>query len=187
MKGWSTALRIFSDSKALEELVQNLIRVGEVTSIDPGAYKARVRFEDQEDTESYDLLILATNAGKKKRYVMPDVGDNVLCIFLPSGVETGFIIGSYYPEDVARPASAEGLDVIEYEDGARIEYDLESGTLKASGMARVEVSDAEELAIEIGGSKIEVDGSQILIESNGSALELTSSGAKLSGAKVDLN
>lgn len=181
------ALRIFSDSRSLEDLVQNLVRVGEVTSIDPGAYKARVRFEDQEDTESFDLLILAANAGKKKRYVMPDVGDAVLCLFLPSGVETGFIIGSYYPEDVERPASAEGLDVIEYEDGARIEYDLEAGALKASGMKSVEVSSSDALKVEIGGSKIEIDQSSIVIESNGSSLELASSGAKLSGARVDLN
>lgn len=180
-------LRRFLDSDGTNEIVANLIRVGEVTSVEDGAARARVRFEDQEDVESYSLYVLATNAGKKKRYVMPDVGDHVLCLFLPSGVETGFIIGGYYPEDVSRPADSGALDVIEYEDGTRLEYDAGAGALTVSGAKAITVSGAEELEIDLGASKIVADQSIISIESNGSKLELDAAGARLSGAKVELN
>lgn len=179
------ALRIFLENNS--ELVANLIRVGEVTSVDPAGYKARVRFIDQEDTESYDLFILATNTGRKKRYVTPDVGDSVLCLFLPSGVETGFIIGTYYEDDAERPGGSEDVDVVEYSDGTRIEYDLQSGALTVSGAQLVEVSDVQEVAVEVGGSKVEISGSKILLESNGSSLELAAAGWKLSGLRGDLN
>lgn len=179
------ALRQFLENNS--ELVANIIRVGEVTSVDPKGYKARVRFIDQEDTESYDLFILGANAGRKKRFLTPDVGDSVLCLFLPSGVETGFIIGAYYEDSSERPGDSGDVDIVEYEDGTRIVYDLQSGALSVSGAALVEVSDVQEVSVEVGGSKIEISASKILLESNGSSLELAAAGWKLSGLRGDLN
>lgn len=180
------ALRTFLGDAGLEELVVNLVRVGEVTSVDVGRHRARVRFEDQENVESFDLLIVERTTGRRKSRAPYAVGDRVLCLFLPIGVETGFIIGSYYGARTPPSGSAD-VDVVEYEDGARFEYDLDAGALKVSGVASVEVESADALAIVVGGSKIEIDGSQIVIESNGSKLELSASGAALSGARVDLN
>src|SRR5690625_1554247 len=96
---------LIGSAEGLAELVANLIRVGEVTSVNAGAATARVRFIDRENTESYDLQLLVRSSLKDKNYHMPDVGENVLCLFLPSGVEAGFVLGAYYPSGVGRPAS----------------------------------------------------------------------------------
>lgn len=115
--------KFLGSSDGLSELVDNLIRVGEVTSINPEAFTARVRFEDRDDIESYDLRLLVRRSLKNKDFDAPDVGEPVLCLFLPTGVEAGFIIGSYYPDTVPRPSADGNVTSRVFEDGTRIEYD----------------------------------------------------------------
>lgn len=123
-------LRTFlGNSEDLAALVANLIRVGEVTNINPASATARVRFIDRENTESFDLKVLVKNSAVDKAYHMPDIGEHVLCLFLPSGVEAGFIIGAYYPDPVARPASSEDVDCVVFGDGTRVQYDRGANNL----------------------------------------------------------
>lgn len=122
--------KVLFGADQLESLVANLIRIGEVTSINPEAFTARVRFEDRDNVESYDLRILVRGSLRDKFFHMPDVGENVLCLFLPSGVEAGFILGAYYPAPLDRPAASEDITAVQYEDGTRIEYDRESKKLQ---------------------------------------------------------
>lgn len=129
-------LRTFlGTSEGLAELVANLIRVGEVTSVNAGAATARVRFIDRDNTESYDLQVLVSGSLKDKKYHMPDVGENVLCLFLPSGVESGFILGAYYPSGVGRPAATIDKTVTVFGDGTRIEYDRAANNLLVDASA----------------------------------------------------
>lgn len=121
--------RFLGNSTELAELVANLIRVGEVTSINPAAGTARVRFEDRDNVESYDLRVTVRRSLKNKDYDMPDVGENVLCLFLPSGVEAGFIVASYYPNPVPRPESDPDVTARVFEDGTRIEYNRATNAL----------------------------------------------------------
>lgn len=181
-------LRTFlTNSDPLAALVENLIRVGEVTSVDAAAATARVWFSDKDDVESFDLQVMTRNAGKTKRLSMPDIGEIVVCLFLPSGVETGFIVGSIYPANVARPTSAGGIDVVEYDDGARIEYDTSTGALAVSGVKSVSVAGSDSVILEVGGSKFTATPTALKLESNGSSLELDAAGWRLSGLKGDLN
>lgn len=117
------------DSGDLAALIANLIRVGEVTSINPSTFTARVRFVDREDTESYNMQVLSQGSLRDKFFHMPDIGENVVCLFLPSGVEAGFIIGAYYPSGVARPAASEDISIAVFADGTRIQYDRASNEL----------------------------------------------------------
>lgn len=123
------------NSEDLAALVANLIRVGEVTSINPEAFTARVRFIDRENTESYDMQVLARGSLRDKNYHMPDIGENVLCLFLPTGVEAGFVIGAYYPSDVGRPASTEDVTCTLFGDGTRIQYDRAANNLLVDASA----------------------------------------------------
>lgn len=122
-------------SEGLAELVANLIRVGEVTSVNPAAFTARVRFIDRDNTESYDLQVMARGSLRDKNYHMPDVGENVICLFLPAGVESGFILGAYYPSGVSRPASTIDKTVTVFGDGTRIEYDRAANNLLVDASA----------------------------------------------------
>lgn len=118
--------------RQIEELnsrISNLFRVGTITSLLPADMKARVVFEDRDNMESYDLLVIVKNTMNNKDYWMPDIGETVLCCFLPIGLEQGFIIGGYYPQPVSRPANTENVRKVKFADGTVIEYDRESHQL----------------------------------------------------------
>lgn len=155
----------------LAELVANLFRIGEVTSVDPERATARVRFEDRDNVESYDLQVLTRGSLRDKFYHMPDIGENVLCLFLPTGVEAGFIIGAYYPATVARPAASGDVTAVEYSDGTRFEYDRA----------------ASRMLVDLGTTKITADKEKLRLECNGTYLELDASGWRLNGPRGDLN
>ncbi len=113
----------------LDSRLSNIFRVGTVTSLKPGEHKARVVFEDRDELESFDLLVLVKNTQENKDYAMPDINEQVLCCFLPIGLEQGFIVGSYYTKANAPTESTEAKRVTEYKDGTRIEYDRDAHQL----------------------------------------------------------
>lgn len=116
--------------KALEDKMANILRVGIVSSIDPVAGTARVAFKDRSNLLSYDLPVLTKNTVDNKDYWMPDINEQVLCVFLPIGLEAGFIIGGFYSKNVKPPASTEDERAIEFKDGTRISYYRESHRLQ---------------------------------------------------------
>lgn len=109
--------------KRLELMAQNGIRVGKVAQLDADGCKVRVTFPDRENVLSHWLRVMVHNTKENKDYWMPDLDEDVICVFLSTGMETGFVLGSYYPEPVARPAGTEDVRCVEFADGGRMEYD----------------------------------------------------------------
>lgn len=107
----------------MDPIFKNLIRVGIVSSTNPAVCTARVAFEDRSAVVSFDLPILVRGSLKTKDYWMPDPGEQVLCIFLPSGNAQGFILGSIYSEKDKPPVSDGDKRHISFSDGTQIEYD----------------------------------------------------------------
>lgn len=107
----------------LNSRLSNIVRIGTVTSIKPDSQTARVVFEDRDNTESYDLFVMVKNSKENKDDHMPDIDEEVLCVFLPIGIETGFIIGSYYSDQNAPPASTGDKRITKYKDGTTVSYD----------------------------------------------------------------
>lgn len=70
-------------------LINNMVRVGTISSINQEKFKARVIFEDRDNLVTKELPIL------NKRNLQ--LGDQVICLFLPNGLEEGFILGYYIP------------------------------------------------------------------------------------------
>ena len=77
-------------------------RVGIVSSADPAKCTAKVYFEELDDSVSYDLKVLVRNTTGAKDFWIPNVGEAVVCLFLDNGIETGFILGSFY-NDIDKP------------------------------------------------------------------------------------
>lgn len=102
--------------------VAEVIKHGVISSVDPVKATARVTFADRDNVVSYDLPVIQHNAGFAKFYSMPQVGQNALCVFLGTGMEDGFIIGSFYNDEKAPPATSADIHMIEFEDGSKIEY-----------------------------------------------------------------
>lgn len=118
------------EHKALSSKVNNLFRIGTVTSLKPDCALARVVFEDRDNMESADLPVIVRNTLSNKDYWMPDVGEKVLCLFLPLGLEQGFIIGSYYVQGNIPAANDGNKRAVEFEDGTRVEYDRSAHKLQ---------------------------------------------------------
>lgn len=134
--------------RQLQELnsrLSNLIRIGTVTSVKPEQQTARVVFDDRDETESYDLFVLVKNSKENKDDHMPDIDEEVLCLFLPIGIETGFIIGAYYNKDNAPPSNTVDKRVTQYKDGTTVSYDREQHNLDIS------IPESGSLSITVNG------------------------------------
>ena len=83
-----------------------IIRVGKVSSTNPAAMTVRVTFPDEAGLVSDDLHVLCQGSKSDKDYWMPDVGEQVVCIFLPNGRNTGYCLGTFFSKTDAPPAGA---------------------------------------------------------------------------------
>ena len=133
---------MFADIEArmnrLEEMIRHLFRVGSVVSTDPAAGTSRVQLADADGLVSHDLPVAQRQTLKNKDYAMPDVGEHVLCLFLPFGIEQGFVLGSIYSQADATPVADQDKRHVEFKDGTWFQYDRKahclSGVIKSGSV-----------------------------------------------------
>ena len=119
--------------------IKRLVRVGIVSSTNPGNGTARVTFPDMDNVVSDELPVLSQGSLVRKHYWIPDVGEQVLCLMLPNtssnGSNEGFILGAFY-NAVDKPVKT-GQNIRRYDfgDGSFVEHDSSSGnmTIHATG------------------------------------------------------
>lgn len=116
----------------LNEILNKLIKIGEVSSINPAKGTARVVFGDEDSVVSYDLQVLQRNTFKNQDYAMPDINEDVICLFLPCGSEDGFILGSVYAGEITPPESDSNKRTVVFADGTKISYDRANHILSAT-------------------------------------------------------
>lgn len=134
-----------------DENGRELVKVGEVSSVDYEKGTARVVFDDEEGFVSNDLQVLQRNTQDNQDFWMPDVGEDVVCLFLPNGMEDGFIVGSFYADEITPPESGENKRYVKFKDESEIEYDWEKHRLLARvGKTQVEVT---ENSVHISGAE----------------------------------
>ena len=158
-------MSLFGDDFRQNEDATNWIRIGEVSSVDPKKCTARVVFDDEDGFVSNDLPVIQRNTQDVKDYWLPAVGEDVLCLFLPCGEEDGFIIGSFYADEIEPPISSETKRYIEFPDGAKFEYDWNEKKLSAViGDTQIE---ATENSVQVtGASEIKVTVPEIKFVGN---------------------
>lgn len=117
----------------------SLIRVGPVVSINSGACSARVYFDDL-GMVSAELPIVQAGCGEFQTYSLPNVGDQVLCAFLDSGQEAGFIVGSIYSDEDKPDKSGAGLRYVKFADGGGLEYDAGASKLSIDAAGGVAIT-----------------------------------------------
>lgn len=140
-------MSLFDNEDVIEKL-NSLIKIGEVSSVDCATGTARVVFDDDDNLVSNDLQVLQKNTIQNKDYYMPDVGEDVVCLFLPSGTEEGFILGSVYAGDITPPESSANKRTVKFADDTVISYDRAT----------------HQLSISIGATNIIANGSSVVIE-----------------------
>lgn len=107
----------------------DLIKIGEVSSVDPEKCTARVVFDDEDSLVSYDLQILQRNTYENQDYQMVHPGEDVVCLFLGPGQEDGFIIGSLYAGEIKPPEASLDRRTVVFSDDTRVCYDRQEHKL----------------------------------------------------------
>ena len=109
------------ETSELERRICNLVQVGVVSEVLPEKALCRVSFGERVSPLS---PWLTPRAGKNKEYWHPDIGEQAVFISPRGDGSEGFVLAGIFSGKMPLPEGArEGLHVIEYEDGARMEYD----------------------------------------------------------------
>ncbi len=201
-------MALFKDEN-LKQALSKLIRIGEVSSVDYAKGTARVAFDDYDSIISYDLPVLQPNTFKNKDYRMPDIGEDVLCIFLPNGTAEGFIVGSFYAGEVTPPESSGDFRTVKFSDGTIIKYDRAKHELTAEIDKTKIVANRENVLVNVpnsvivtaesdvtvnaknkvtvsGSNNVEVNTKTAVINAD-TAYTLTSQSATINAANIALN
>lgn len=108
-----------------------MVRIGKVSSVNIEKARVQVVFEDIDNMVSVDLPLLFPQGLKNKFYAVPDIGENVVCLFIEQGLSDGYCLGSFYTDLVLPPISSQDKVHFTFEDGTFIEYDRKEHKLVA--------------------------------------------------------
>lgn len=133
------------------------VKRGLVIERDPAKMKVRVRFDDEDETESMWIDVLAASAGSVKSFMMPNEQDEVWCMLDAKG-EDGCVVGSKYNDKDVPPS----------DDNAHITLTGAFGTLHIDGA---------NLLADITGNVTIRSGGDIVMEAAGAIT--TSQGGQL--------
>ena len=114
--------------RGLRQALNRVIAVGEVAEVDDVLHRVKVKLPDKDVVTGF-LHVLVPYASGSYAYGLPKVGDTVLCVFMPGGIEDGFVIGSYYHKQEEPPVKDKNRFYRRFSDGTVVEYDESSGKL----------------------------------------------------------
>lgn len=116
-------------------VIKNQNRIGVVAQVFPERCAARVNFEDVELLSAV-LHVNVRRAIGTKDFWMPEVGEDVLCMFVDDN--TGFILGSWYADDDAlpcdiKPGRSDDIIAVEFNNGSKIICDTKKNQITIDG------------------------------------------------------
>lgn len=136
--------------------IKKLIRVGTVSSVNAAAGSVRVAFAAQDDMVTYELPVITRGSKNNKDYWLPDVDEQVLCLFLPNvsgrGVCEGFVLGTFYSSVDAPVENSGDVHAVKYGDGTIIKHDRSTGKLTINATGDIDI---------IAGGNVTINGQTI--------------------------
>ena len=102
---------------------QAIVQTGTVNTVNYAAGTVSVSFVDIPNSGANDLQMFGPV------YKMPDVGDEVACLFLDNNPARGFCLGKPFSEGSPPPVSGEGIFYVDLFGEGFIKYDSSSKTL----------------------------------------------------------
>ncbi len=128
----------------IERALRGMLRTGTVASVNPQKCTARVKFDDKDGTLSPELHVLHRYSGRNKDYWIPDIGDQVLCIFNNNdkNFSTGWIMGSYFTDKQPPQVSSQDIRRIDFADGSFFEFNRATGDLNISCTGNITINGA---------------------------------------------
>lgn len=135
--------------RADNEFNQNAgVKRGLVVERDPAKMRVKVNFDDEDETVSMWVDVLARSAGPVKTFMMPDQDDEVWCMIDAKG-EDGCVVGSKYNDKDIPPS----------DDNAHITMTGPFGTFHVDGI-NLFVDIVGNIQLKAGGEIINI--SQLL-------------------------
>lgn len=127
-----------------ERILRTMVRSGTVSSINPERCTARVVFDDKDSTVSPELHVLHRYSGKNKDYWLPDIGDQVACLFAANdkNASTGWILGSYFTDKQPVQVSNSDIMRLDFADGSYFEYNRSSHGLTINVVGSIVINGA---------------------------------------------
>lgn len=140
-------------SEQLTDMLSQIIRVGYVTARQPEKHRVQVQCKDTVNAPLTTdwLLCLTPRASQDMQYDLPDIGDQVLCLFLPIGLEQGFVLGAMYGKQTPPVSNAEKTHR-RFKDGSTIEYDRSAHKLDQQIKGMVETNATGDILIKSAGN-----------------------------------
>ncbi len=126
--------------------IKSTFRIGNISSVNPANGTARVTFPSLDSNVTDELPIITRGSKANKDYWIPDIDEQVLCLFLPNpsgrGATMGFILGTFYSTADAPEENSKDVHAIKFSDGTVIRHDRTSGnlTIKATGNINIEAA-----------------------------------------------
>ena len=155
---------------------ENLIRIGTIAELDHAARKIRVQSGELLTTW---LPYPAEIGNNYKRWQPLRLGTQVV-LACPSGDPSqALIISILYSNDIEPPSTDENLDVVEFVDGTKIEYNSQTNTLS--------IDCAGDVAVLSKGSVKVVAEQKAVVNTNADAEVKAGGNVKVEGAKIELN
>ena len=151
------------NDRQLQDAMSQMIRVGFVTARQPETHRVQVRFPDtttQALTSDW-LPALVPRASADLAFDLPDIGDQVLCLFLPHGHEQGFVVGSMYGKQTPPVADAEKQHRT-YKDGTTMEYDRAAHKLSKEIKGDIEIHATGQITLKADGEFV-IQGANVRI------------------------
>jgi phage baseplate assembly protein gpV len=130
------------------KLVRNIVRVGRVNTIDEAKGTVQVLFQDRDNLISGDLPLL------NFEYHMPDIGDQVVCIFLGNGIEQGYCLGSFYSNVSPTPVANKNIYKKKIDDNVNFTYNKVTKSLEVN---------VESVQIHVQNGKATIKANEILL------------------------
>lgn len=132
--------------------MNELARVGFVVSRQPEKHRVRVEFRDTVTAKLVSgwLPVLVPRASADMAFDLPDVGDQVLCLFLGNGLEEGFVLGSMYGAQTPPVPSGDKFHRT-FSDGTTLEYDRKAHKLTVHALGDISVTATGNISIWAGG------------------------------------
>ncbi len=123
------------------KVIRNMVRVGKVSTVNGKDCRVKVVFPDKENCISDELPVIQIGSAGTAGYWVPEVGTQVLCLFLPNasgnGLSAGFVIGAYYSKAAPPKESDEKVRSIRFPDGSFIRYDGGTITINAASAIKL--------------------------------------------------
>lgn len=168
-------------NKNLEQLytlLLQVIRVGKVTARNAELHKVQVKVADTCGAPLITdfLPVLSQRTVNDCEYDLPDIGQDVVVIFMPNGLETGFVLGGFYNTNQRPNQTNPDIYQHSFKDGTFLQYDRAAHVLTADVKGDIVVKATGKADINVGGNITEIVGGALTATVTGD-VSVTSSAA----------